>query len=201
MRKELQAFYARFSCREFSDEEIKQEELREILELARLSPSSLGLEPWRFVVIQDKMKLQELSLIANKQTQVAKCAAAIIIVSRLDFIEYFESKLRSRKMSQEELEKRIKAYKPFLEGMNEAQRLAYSREQAHIALASILYAASALDMATCTIGGFNKQALNDYLKLDTSKEQSTLIIALGKKAQAHIPEKSRFSFDEVVSFL
>lgn len=201
MKKELEILSTRYSCREFLDTKLSSEDLRQILEIARLSPSSLGLEPWKFILTEDKVKLQELAQIANKQIHVAQAAAVIIIVSRLDFPQYFESKLRKRKMSEAELNMRLKTYQPFLEGMNEDQKLAYAREQAHIALASILYAVNALDIGTCTIGGFDKKALNDYLKLDTNKEQASLMIALGKKASTQIPEKTRFDFDEVVRFL
>lgn len=104
-------------------------------------------------------------------------------------------------MSEEELNKRLSLYKPFLQSMDERAKIAYSREQAHIALAGILYAANALNIATCTIGGFDSVKLNAYLNLDTKKELSTLMIALGYSDDEEIPAKSRFEFDEVVRFL
>lgn len=197
----LENLKTRFSCRDFKDEPLKQEHLKEILELARLSPSSLGLEPWKFVATSSKEKLQELGTIANNQAQVKNCGAVIIILSRLDFKDYFEPKLRSRKMSEEDIDFRLKTYKPFLEAMNDEQSLFYAREQAHLALMSILFAANALNIGSCTIGGFDKNALNAYLKLDTSKITSTLMVALGYKKSEAMPEKARFSFDEVVSFI
>lgn len=198
----LELFKTRYSCRNFKKETIEDEILKEILEVARLSPSSLGLEPWKFLVIKDaKKKREELSLIANHQSHVKNAAAIVIIVSRLDFAEYFEEKLKKRKMSEEEIQKRIMLYKPFLQSMDERAKIAYSREQAHIALAGILYAANTLNIATCTIGGFDSVKLNAYLNLDTKKELSTLMIALGYSDDEEIPAKSRFDFDEVVRFL
>ncbi|EPT9362448.1 nitroreductase family protein [Campylobacter upsaliensis] len=164
-------------------------------------PSSLGLEPWKFLVIKDAKKREELSLIANHQSHVKNAVVIVIIVSRLDFAEYFEEKLRKRKMSEEELNRRLSLYKPFLQSMDERAKIAYSREQAHIALAGILYAANTLNIATCTIGGFDSAKLNAYLNLDTKKELSTLMIALGYSDDEEIPAKSRFEFDEVVRFL
>lgn len=197
----LELFKNRYSCREFKNEALKDEDLRTILEAARLSPSSLGLEPWKFIVISDEAKRAQIAEIAHNQKHVQTAAALIIILSRLDFASYFESKLRARKMSEQDLQMRLKTYKPFLEAMTTEQKLAYAREQAYIALSSILYAAQLLDIGSCTIGGFDKNALDSYLKLDTSKLQSTLIVALGKKASTQVPEKQRFGFDEVVEFL
>ena len=109
----LEIFKTRYSCRNFKKEALKEEHLKEILEVARLSPSSLGLEPWKFLVVRDAKKKEELSFIANHQSHIKDAAAVIIILSRLDFAEYFEEKLRQRKMREEELQKRLSLYKPF----------------------------------------------------------------------------------------
>ncbi|EAH6084712.1 NAD(P)H-dependent oxidoreductase, partial [Campylobacter jejuni] len=179
MKKELEIFSTRYSCRNFKNEKLKKEDLNSILEIARLSPSSLGLEPWKFIVVQDEKRKEELYKICNQQKHVKDCAALIIIISRLDFLDYFEEKLRKRDMSQTEIQKRLDAYTPFLKSLNQEQKISYAREQAHIALASILYSANALNIASCTIGGFDKEKLNSYLSLDIQKERSSLVVALG----------------------
>lgn len=189
MKKELEIFSTRYSCRNFKNEKLKKEDLNSILEITRLSPSSLGLEPWKFIVMQDEKRKEELSKICNQQKHVKDCAALIIIISRLDFLDYFEEKLRKRDMSETEIQKRLDAYMPFLKSLNQEQKISYAREQAHIALAS------------CTIGGFDKEKLDSYLLLDTKKEKSTLVIALGYSNDEKIPQKNRFEFDKIVQFL
>lgn len=201
MKKELEIFKTRYSCRNYKNEKLKAEDLNTILEIARLSPSSLGLEPWKFIVVQDSMKKEEIAKIANNQNHVKNCAALIIIVSRLDFLDYFEDKLRKRDMSEVEIQKRLDTYLLFLKSLNDEQKISYSREQAHIALAGILYSANALNIASCTIGGFDKERLDAYLLLDTKKEKSTLIVALGYSDDKKIPQKTRFDFDDVIKFL
>ncbi|MBZ7931630.1 NAD(P)H-dependent oxidoreductase [Campylobacter sp. RM12910] len=197
----LDLFKFRYSCRNFKNEKLNPQDLRNILEIARLSPSSLGLEPWKFVVVQDEKKKEELSEICNHQPHVKNCSALIIILSRLDFLDYFEEKLRKRDMSEKEIQKRLDTYMPFLNSLNHEQKIAYAREQAHIALASILYSTTALNIATCPIGGFNKIKLESYLNLNTQKEIATLIVALGYSNDKSLPQKNRFDFDEVVQFL
>ncbi|MBZ7934617.1 NAD(P)H-dependent oxidoreductase [Campylobacter sp. W0065] len=197
----LDLFKFRYSCRNFKNEKLNPQDLRNILEIARLSPSSLGLEPWKFIVVQDEKKKEELSEICNHQPHVKNCSALIIILSRLDFLDYFEEKLRKRDMSEKEIQKRLDTYMPFLNSLNHEQKIAYAKEQAHIALASILYSATALNIATCPIGGFNKIKLESYLNLNTQKEIATLIVALGYSNDKSLPQKNRFDFDEVVQFL
>ncbi|MCW1331327.1 NAD(P)H-dependent oxidoreductase [Campylobacter jejuni] len=201
MKTGLEIFNTRYSCRNFKNEKLKKEDLDTILEIARLSPSSLGLEPWRFLAVQDDKKKEELAQICNQQQHVKDCAALIIIVSRLDFLDYFEDKLRKRDMSEAEIQKRLDTYMPFLQSLSQEQKISYAREQAHIALASILYGANALNIASCIIGGFDKEKLDSYLLLDTKKEKSTLVIALGYSNDEKIPQKNRFDFDKIVQFL
>ena len=52
----------RYSCREFNNQKINQETINEILDLTRLSPSSCGLEPWKFMVVSKENDLKELGI-------------------------------------------------------------------------------------------------------------------------------------------
>ncbi|EDO7416230.1 NAD(P)H-dependent oxidoreductase [Campylobacter jejuni] len=191
----------RRACKLFNDKKINEKDLHFILESGVLAPSSLGLEPWKFIVVQDEKRKEELSKICNQQKHVKDCAALIIIISKLDFLDYFEEKLRKRDMSETEIQKRLDAYMPFLKSLNQEEKISYAREQAHIALASILYSANALNIASCTIGGFDKEKLDSYLSLDIQKERSSLVVALGYCNDEKNPQKNRFSFDEVVKFI
>ncbi|WP_104721965.1 nitroreductase family protein [Helicobacter mesocricetorum] len=202
MQKEIfkKILQERFSCREFQEKPLSKEELDYILEAGRVPPSSLGLEPWKFIVIEDSKHKKEIAKIANSQRHVAECGAIIIITARLDFGEYFIKKLQSRNMSQEELQKRINLYKPFIENMNATQKLHYAREQTFLALGNLANAATALNLGSCIIGGFDNEALDNYLKLDVTKEKTSIMLVIGHKATNVIPQKIRFSKEEIVDF-
>ncbi|WP_297809795.1 nitroreductase family protein [uncultured Helicobacter sp.] len=196
-----QVILNRYSCRSFRDSTISQESLEYILEAGRLSPSSLGLEPWRFYVVQDKDKKVEISAIANHQNHVENCGAILILTARLDFGEYFVSKLKSRKMPQAEIEKRITLYKPFIDKMDLEQKLHYAREQVFLALGNLANATSALGLGSCIIGGFDSDKLDKYLKLDTTKERSVILLIIGEKTSDEIPLKIRNPKEEIIKFL
>lgn len=191
----------RYSCREFKESLLKREDLEYILEAGRLSPSSLGLEPWKFLVVQDSNKKEEISKIANYQGHVKKCGAIIIILARLDFEEYFIPKLQARGMKEEELQKRINLYKPFIESMNEDEKLHYAKEQTYLALGNLANAACAIGLGSCIVGGFDSKALDCYLKLNTTKERSSIMLIVGEYENKAISQKARFSKEEVITFL
>ncbi|MCI5968778.1 nitroreductase family protein [Helicobacter sp.] len=195
----LETIKARYSCRAFKETLIDEKILDSILEAGRLASSSLGLEPWMFYVVQDAKKKQEIAQIANHQSQVGQCGAIIIIVARLDFEEYFESKLRARKLPEAELQKRLKAYKPFIDGMSGERKLSYAREQAFLALMNMANAATACSLGSCIIGGFDNVALDKYLGLSES-QKSVVMLVVGEQKESVVVEKIRNPKAEVVKF-
>lgn len=57
----MDAFHFRHATKQFDPQKkVSKEDFETILESGRLSPSSLGLEPWKFVVIQDQALRDEL---------------------------------------------------------------------------------------------------------------------------------------------
>lgn len=196
----LQLMQNRSSIRSYLDKEISKKDLSYILECARLSPSSLGLEPWRFLIFQNKKHKKEISQIANNQAHVQNCAAIVVVLARADFKEYFEEKMKKKKLSQEKIDMYLNIYKPFIDGMNLEQSFAYAREQCHIASTNIINATFNLNLGACIIGGFDQDKINQYLKLDTNKQRVSLLITLGYPSTEIKGEKFRFDFNEVVEF-
>ena len=75
----LKAILSRRSIRVFSDKEIGNTELEEILRAAMYAPSGGNAQPWDFVVIRDKAILRELE-ITSKYTEPLKTANRAIVV-------------------------------------------------------------------------------------------------------------------------
>jgi len=59
-KKILEAYRFRHACKIFDEtRKIPEEDFKVILESARLSPSSFGFEPWRYLVVQDRIPPSE----------------------------------------------------------------------------------------------------------------------------------------------
>lgn len=56
----LELIKERHSVRQFSPKEVEEEKLNYILECARLAPSAANYQPWKFYVVKDKTKQQQL---------------------------------------------------------------------------------------------------------------------------------------------
>ena len=77
----LEAISTRRDVRQYTDEPIKPDDLDQILEAARRSPSSSNEQRWDFVVVTDRSQLQELSTVWQGAKQVAASAATIALVA------------------------------------------------------------------------------------------------------------------------
>jgi nitroreductase len=75
------AIRARRNVRQYQDRPIAPEDLDRILEAGRRSPSSTNWQPWDFVVLTDRARLQQLSKVFFGASHVAYSAATIAMVA------------------------------------------------------------------------------------------------------------------------
>ncbi len=114
----LQVFENRCSTRYYDpDKKISQEDFAAILEFARLSPSSVGSEPWKFLVIQNKALREKLKPFSwGMQSQLDDCSHLVIILAKKNArydTPFFRSVAERRGLQGEQLEKALAKYKSF----------------------------------------------------------------------------------------
>jgi nitroreductase len=70
----------RRTTRTFSPQSIPEASIRQIVEAGRLAPSARNLQPWHFVVIQDKDMLKQLAPLCTtgRYIEHANCAVAVV---------------------------------------------------------------------------------------------------------------------------
>lgn len=79
----MDAYLAVVSKREVRDylsEPIPEEEMNRILEAGRASGSSRNRQPWRFVVVRERRRLDELSALVTRPSNLSGCPAAVVVV-------------------------------------------------------------------------------------------------------------------------
>ncbi|MDD7795227.1 nitroreductase family protein [Clostridium sp. 'White wine YQ'] len=69
MNEVLKAIEARRSIRAYKPEQIKDEELNEILRAGNLAPSAMNQKPWNFTVVQNKELIGKLNDFCKKAMQ------------------------------------------------------------------------------------------------------------------------------------
>ena len=79
MSETMEAILSRRSIRKFKEDLVRPEDIDSILEAGRWAPSGLNNQPWKFIVIQDKNTIEELSNFTH-YTEVVRNAPLLIAV-------------------------------------------------------------------------------------------------------------------------
>src|SRR3712207_9556965 len=72
------------AVRSYRDEPIPAEVVRRIIEAGHLTGSSLNLQPWHFVVVEDRETLQQLGGLLRSGRYTADAALAIAVAIERD---------------------------------------------------------------------------------------------------------------------
>ncbi|EDO9169863.1 TPA: NAD(P)H-dependent oxidoreductase [Campylobacter coli] len=193
----------RRACKLFNDKKISEEDLHFILESGILAPSSHGFEPWKFVVLEQKEHNLKLSTLCYNQQNVASASHNIILLARKDLQskdEFAQKQIRRFAGSKEEnFQKILKIYTHDTDAMDEKELYHFAQLQCYLAMMQMSLAAMSLGIDSCMIGGYEKDKVDDFLKLEYPFE-TAVILSLGY--QAHEPKypTQRLKFDEVVEF-
>ena len=76
-----EAINTRRSVRSYQDRPVPEEVLGRVLEAARWAPSANNRQPWRFVLVEDEQRRQQLAHAANEQLFVGQAPIVVAAVS------------------------------------------------------------------------------------------------------------------------
>ncbi|GAB1484919.1 NAD(P)H-dependent oxidoreductase [Treponema sp.] len=197
----LSAIQARYACKRFDTKRPVSDELRfSILEAGRLSPSSFGLEPWLFVIADDKKRKQELYSACFKQENLSTSDFVVSIAVRTEgFYEPSSDFIKQRS-------NRFPGgypvfyddYKPYWEYLKSESLLEHwARAQGYIASANMMTAAAELGVDSCPIEGYEEGKVLSILGLNPSDWRISILIPFGYRDE-EIRPKIRESYESVV---
>lgn len=186
---------------------VSNETINELLDAARLSPSWYGVQPWKFILIEDPSLRQKLRAASYDQSQVTDASHFVVFAAKTGYSEkdvdaYIESTAKLQGVSPSDLT-------PLREGImgsivNRLQGAAlanFAMNQTHIALGFFLEAAALKKVDACPMGGFDPAAYDEILGLRELGLHAAVIVAVGYRSgddKAATRTKSRFPLEEVV---
>lgn len=210
----LQAHRNRFATKKFNPEQkISTKDWETILETARLSPSSFGYEPWKFLVIENKTIREELKPIAWGAVNSLDGADKIVIALAKKHVTFNSSHVKHMvedvlNVHYDENSQQSQFFKKFQEvefNLNDEDALFnWASKQTYIPLANMLSTASMLGIDSCPIEGFNIDKLDSYLSekglIDLNEFGTSYMVGFGYRAM-DIPPKKRQSIDTIMEIV
>jgi nitroreductase len=173
---------SRRSIRKFLQEPMDQADLREILRLTSLAPSANNLQPWRFVVVQDRKWREKLLAASNNQQQILSAPANIIIYSDIEDVVANAEEIFHPGLGEENITSRAQSLRKAMAGRTSEQRQEYAHAQANIALGYLLLIARGFGYDTSPMLGVNQEKVKELFGLP-AHARLTAVVALGKRAE------------------
>lgn len=206
----LKALNWRFATKIFDpNKKVSDEDMHTILESARLSPSSIGLEMWKFIVIENKEVRAKLREAGYNQPKITDASHLVVISYRTDVEENITKEMleRTAKIQNQKIEE-LDGLKKMAEGgiatkvaLNTLE--AWVKAQAYIPLGIMIETASLLKIDNGPMEGFQPDKIDEILGLKEKNLKSVTMLALGYRGEdpmAKLP-KVRRDFDEVIEFI
>ena len=197
----------RHACKVFDEsKKISDEEIHYILEAGQKSPSSFGMEAWKFLVITNEELKAKLRPFCWGQVQVTSCSHLVIVLAGIENAKVEsgmpKKRFTRREMPQESLDFYMDIYAKHLEKTlsTDENIYAWTAKQSYIALGNMMTAAAYIGIDSCPIEGFEKEKVEEVLGLDTSKYQLAVVVPFGYRINEQ-PSQLRLPFDEVVEFI
>ena len=213
----IDAYWFRHACKEFdATKTISTDDFEFILETARLSPSSFGLEPWKFLVVQNPaLRKKILPMVWGGQKQLPTASHVIIgLIRKTCFMrydsEYVQHFMRQvQKFPEDAATARTAILKKFQEQDftlldSERAMVDWGGKQTYIALGNMMTAAAMIGIDSCPIEGFEKAKLEsllaDEMAVDLEAWSVSYLVAFGYRKAEPARHKTRQTRDAVVEW-
>lgn len=204
----LKAMHWRYAVKKFAaGKKVPAAELNKLLEAARLSPSSLGLQPYQIVMIENKQARALLYPAACDQRKVVDAPHLLAICSYRKFTKDFADRyvdlvVKGGFISPEAAKALRASRRDFVKKTPAADIEAWAANQAFIGLGVLLSAAASAGIDACPMGGFKPELFDKVLNLQKYNLRSRVLVTLGQRSPddelAHSPKIRRAFKDFLV---
>ena len=172
------------------------EEIRRLIGLAMLSPTSINMQNWRFVVARDPALRQQLRAAAFNQAQVTDASIWVILCADLNAFK--KSPERYWREASPEIAKMMVQMLGMYEGRDQLQRDEALRS-CGIAAQTIMLAAKALGYDSCPMAGFDPEAVGRLINLPPD-HLICLAVAVGRALQPARERGGQLPLEDVMVF-
>ncbi|WP_276875728.1 NAD(P)H-dependent oxidoreductase [Chryseobacterium joostei] len=184
----LEALSRRYSVKKFNNQIIPQETLHNILESGKLSASSLGLQPYKIIVVESEEMKQKLIPAFYNPSQISTCSHLVVIISKKIIEEnyihgYFNHISAVRETPLETLDPFKNSINQHINQKTQDEIFNWAEKQSYIVLANLMYAAAIENIDSCPMEGFRQDLIEEILNVHSETEKVTVTLALGYRSE------------------
>jgi nitroreductase len=171
-----------------------------------LSPSSFGLQPWKFIVVTDPEMRKKLHPVSYNQSQILDASHLVVFAAKnpptaADVDRHVARTAQIRGLAPEALDGLKKAMLGSLARMTPTDAHNWAARQTYIALGMFLSACAMAGVDACPMEGFQPEKYDEILGLKAKGLGAVVIATAGYRhpddpAAKHA--KSRFEVNDVI---
>lgn len=197
----------RYATKDFdATKKVDDQTLELILESGNLMPTAYGLQPFRFVVIENQEVKESLVPHSYGQQHVAVNSHLVVIAVRTDIddamiSEYISRVEKTRGLAEGSAQGFKDAMIGDLTNRTPEGRLVWAQKQAYLALGGLMVGASELKVDNHAMEGFDAGKYNELLGLTEKSLHATVVLALGyreNEEEVATLQKVRVALEDMV---
>lgn len=175
-----------------------------------LTPSSYGLQPWRFLIVQDPLLRKQLTPLSWNQTQIEDCSHLVVLCRRQDMTEADIQALIDRMVLVRGTDPaKLEGYKKSMindvvKGPRHLWVKEWAARQVYIALGNFMTSAAMVGVDTCPIEGLEPAGYDRVLQLEGTGYETIAACPAGYRSPQDAYQhnlKVRFEGAQVVKYL
>lgn len=183
---------------------ISHEEMLEMIQETTTAPSSVNMQPWRFVVAESeeaKAKLKPLIRFNTRQNDTS--SAMVMIFGDMNCYEYgeeiYDQAVAEGKMPAEVRDQQLVAILPYYQNFTREQMNDVVKIDASLAAMQFMLVARSHGYETNPIGGFEADQLAEAFDLDKERYVPVMILSVGKAVEEGY-ESVRLAPEKITTF-
>ncbi len=179
----------RYATKKFDpNKKLSPDHLDTILEAARLSASSYGLQPYHIFVISDPEIREQLKPVSWGQSQITDASHLLVFAGVSDFDETLVDDYLNRVSKTREIPlDNLKDYGDFMKskilGLPVQTKQHWAARQVYLALGNVMQAAAELAIDSCPMEGFEVERYNEILGLSQKGLTAAVVLPLGYRSE------------------
>lgn len=185
----------RYATKKFDTEKkVSEKDLAAIKEAIRLSPSSIGLQPYVVLTVKDPAIRQQLQPLAWGQPQITEASHLLVFCNMTslpaEYIDACAELHRSERNGDEAMVQQFKGVAAKISSDKNAEQLAaWTAHETFISVGIAIAACAELKIDACPMGGFEPKEVNRILGLDAQGLNAVHILPIGYRSAEDAYEK------------
>lgn len=174
----------RYAAKAMNGEKVAQEKIDNIIEAARLAPTSSGLQPFEIIVVKNQAIKEAIRPVAWNQSMITDCSHLLVFAAWDTYTEErinkaFDLVNEVRGFKNEGWEAYRQKLLSFYPKQDAEKNFNHTAKQSYIAFSAAIIAAAYEGVDTTPIEGFEPEAVDEILGLREKGLRSCVLLPIG----------------------